>query len=302
MREELFIDYSTNIKLHGYFWHNDSNPKAIVIISHGMAEHALRYDEMANYLTNNNLFVYAFDHIAHGKTASDVDSIGVIDDDDFIDYILGDMKWVHDYARQTHPDLPIYLFAHSMGSIAAQKYIQKWNTDFEKVALSGTAIGGFKYGLLKFLAKKDMNANGRLHKSDFIEKLTMGGFNKAFKKERPELGWLSRNSQNIENYQNDEYCGARFPVNYYYSIGSTLLETKKNENIQKIKANKVLMFSGAEDPVSDYGKAIKKLCKLYNKNGVDCSCIIIPNARHESFNEISEVKQQVFSLVKNFFL
>ena len=82
--------------------------------------------------------------------------------------------------------------------------------------------------------------------------------------------------------------------------GDNLIE--KYENIQKIKANKVLMFSGAEDPVSDYGKAIKKLCKLYNKNGVDCSCIIIPNARHESFNEISEVKQQVFSLVKNFFL
>ena len=47
MRQEIIYNLSHNGIIKGYKWETD-NPKGIVVIAHGMAEHILRYDEFAN--------------------------------------------------------------------------------------------------------------------------------------------------------------------------------------------------------------------------------------------------------------
>ena len=60
-----------------YYKHTpESVAKAIVIITHGMAEHAQRYDEFANFLNQNGYIVYAHDQRGHGKTAGSVEKLG----------------------------------------------------------------------------------------------------------------------------------------------------------------------------------------------------------------------------------
>mmetsp|Transcript_3886 Transcript_3886/g.3848 ORF Transcript_3886/g.3848 Transcript_3886/m.3848 type:complete len:344 (-) Transcript_3886:118-1149(-) len=90
----------------------------VIIISHGLHEHALRYYKLAHSLTSRGFAVYACDHFGHGKSDG---TRGLIPDynilvNDFIEF----GKFVHN----KHPDLPISLFSHSMGTLVAMLSIK----------------------------------------------------------------------------------------------------------------------------------------------------------------------------------
>ncbi len=69
MRPEKFESFDKTI-LQCYLWNDVKNPKGVVQISHGMAEHARRYDAFAQFLNANGYIVYADDHRAHGMTST----------------------------------------------------------------------------------------------------------------------------------------------------------------------------------------------------------------------------------------
>lgn len=79
MRTDSFT-YSApdTAKIFVYRWLPDSQSdiKAVVQISHGMVEHAARYERFAKVLVDTGYAVYANDHRGHGKTAGSVDSVG----------------------------------------------------------------------------------------------------------------------------------------------------------------------------------------------------------------------------------
>ena len=47
-------------------WIPDTEPKAVIVISHGMSEHSLRYDRAATLFTDAGFAVSAHDHRGHG--------------------------------------------------------------------------------------------------------------------------------------------------------------------------------------------------------------------------------------------
>lgn len=288
--------------IHCNIWSNDNPlPKAIIVISHGMAEHIDRYDEIANYFVDNGYVVYGADHIAHGKTSESIEKIGQIEEGDFIDWIIGDIKVVSENANKDYPEAPMYLFAHSMGSMAAQKFIEQFPNVFDKVILSGTSVGGIKYSFLKLLTGLIMKFKGPLHYSKFIQKLTMGTFDKSFKNDPVNKSWLSANIDNVNKYFSDEYCGQAFPVNYYFSLAKALNYASNKKNIEKIKAKKILLLTGKDDPVSNFSKDVIKLESLYKAQLIDVQKAIIQNARHETFNEAKELRETVYQLIVDFY-
>ena len=50
-------------------WLPPSRPVGVVLISHGLHEHALRYYAIAHHLTARGIAVFACDHYAHGRYA-----------------------------------------------------------------------------------------------------------------------------------------------------------------------------------------------------------------------------------------
>ena len=58
-----------------------NNPKANVVIAHGMVEHPARYDDLAKYLNSNNINVYGIYHIGHGENAEILNHMGENDFD-----------------------------------------------------------------------------------------------------------------------------------------------------------------------------------------------------------------------------
>lgn len=102
-----------------YRWDPDGAPRAIVQITHGIGEHALRYADLAQALTARGMVVYAQDHRGHGATARSADELGQIGEQGWTE-LVHDIDRLRARARQEHPAVPLVLLGHSMGSFAAR--------------------------------------------------------------------------------------------------------------------------------------------------------------------------------------
>ncbi len=65
----------TKDKVHYLKW-EVTKPKAILVISHGMIEHPERYDDLARFLNQHDIGVYAIYHIGHGEVADVLNHMG----------------------------------------------------------------------------------------------------------------------------------------------------------------------------------------------------------------------------------
>ncbi|MDD7314533.1 MAG: alpha/beta hydrolase [Bacilli bacterium] len=302
MREQRIFKFDNKTSIVSYIWKEEGmKVRGCLEIFHGMAENILRFDEMANYFVKEGFIVIGHDHYAHGDSAESIEKIGECTDYDFMDAVIKAMKLVRDEYDEYFKDTKRCLFAHSMGSMAAQRYIQKYPNDFDYVVLSGTDIGGGKYKFGKPLLKL-FTKDGKIKYSNFVLNMSTTGFNKKFKKDHPKYGWLSRNPHNIKAFEESPYCGKDFPTNYFYSMAKMMCENAKPENLKRINPKvKIFIYSGKEDPVSNYGKSILKLEKLYKKYGLNVTSKVIPNARHEVHNENEEIKLELFKTIVDFY-
>src|SRR4051794_13947749 len=131
------VTASDGTALHTHQWLPDGPPKAVVQIAHGMAEHAARYARLAESLTAAGFAVYANDHRGHGSTATKADH-GYFADRDGWKSVVADLRKVTDLAREEHPDLPVFLLGHSMGSFLSRAYVIDDSRRLEGLVLSGT--------------------------------------------------------------------------------------------------------------------------------------------------------------------
>ena len=113
-----------------------AEPRCIVLLAHGYAEHGGRYEHVAERLVNDlDAAVYAPDHRGHGKTDG---ATGLVEDGEAL---TSDLHAVADEARSEHPGLPVVLIGHSMGGLIATRYAQQWGDELAALVLSGPAIG-----------------------------------------------------------------------------------------------------------------------------------------------------------------
>ena len=132
-----FKDHA-DVEIFVYKWVPDSGTgKAAIQIAHGLAEHAARYEHVAQSLTDAGYIVYADDHRGHGKTAKTKDKLGQLNPDGWAG-VVKDLKQLTDIIKKENPGLPVFLVAHSWGSLLAQDYISQFGSEIRGVVLSGT--------------------------------------------------------------------------------------------------------------------------------------------------------------------
>jgi len=111
-----------------------AEPRAVILLAHGLAEHSGRYDEFANFFADAGIATYAPDLPGHGK--SDGERGYVRSFREFTD-ALGDMLAI---VRRAHPDIPVVLFGHSMGGLIAADFLLQHQDEFVAAVLTGAAI------------------------------------------------------------------------------------------------------------------------------------------------------------------
>ncbi len=124
-------------------------PRGVVLMVHGLGEHAGRYDVVANTLCHWGFEVCAYDQRGHGESSG---LPGLIPNRTAL---LDDLADVLDETRQRHPHLPLILLGHSMGGLVASRLLALNMRPVDALVLSSPAfdagLGMFQKLLLKVL-------------------------------------------------------------------------------------------------------------------------------------------------------
>ncbi|RCW67032.1 alpha-beta hydrolase superfamily lysophospholipase [Saliterribacillus persicus] len=288
---------NTNIFIKTWMPKNQS-PQAIVQLSHGMVEHISRYNAFAQFLADHGFLVIGNDHRGHGQTGEQNQSLGYFTKSEDIDTLVEDLNEVTTYINRKFPTLPVYLLGHSMGSFLARRYLQKRPAYLDGVILSGSGFQSpYILSSAKKLARFLIRKNDEKQKGEILNRLTFLGYNKKIKNNSTVFDWLTRDPTIIEEYLKDDYCGFT-PTNQFFFVLYDGIEKVQQSNTHNEVAQDlpILLISGEEDPVGNYGKGLKKLMEFYVSEGFEnLNLHLYPNGRHEILNEINrhEVFQDV---------
>lgn len=269
------------------------HPVGVVVIAHGMVEHASRYEEMASKLTEAGYHVYAIHHLGHGDMISEKSKKGHWPKDGFNTSVLR-IGILVDALKAKHPGLPVFLFGHSMGSFMSQAYITEFH-NIDGLILSGTngpsamAKGGYILSHLLFAFSDNTKPN------KFLDKLFFDPFSKPFKPSRTRFDWLSSDPKVVDSYVNDPYCGFVCTTGFYKEFLKGIAHLHEKEKLANIdRSLPIYLYAGDTDPVGNQGKGPLSLEAIYKKLGLhDVTLRLYPKGRHEMHNEFQ--KEEVFS-------
>src|ERR1700683_3594717 len=180
---------SDGAQITAYRWVPAGEPRAVVQLTHGMGEHARRYDYVARALNDAGFAVYAQDHRGHGGSG-DPEALGDMGPGSW-PALVDDVGLLSAHIRAEHPGLPLILLGHSMGSFAVQQYLLDHSADVDGAVLTGSAAidvleadGAVLTGTapIEFLEPP----------LDLDQPLDLAIFNAAFQPARTDYDWLSR--------------------------------------------------------------------------------------------------------------
>ncbi|HBF4426848.1 TPA: lysophospholipase [Clostridioides difficile] len=284
------------LDIYTYKWEDENikKPKAVIQIAHGMAETAQRYETFAKVLTKNGYIVYINEHRGHGKTAKIIENVGHLAEKEGFRCLVEDMYTLTNIIKKENEDLPIYLFGHSMGSFASQRYIMDYSNNLSGLILCGSnGKQGIILNLAHLIINHEIKKYGRRFKSNKINNLIFGG-EIIRRNEKTKFDWLSRDKEQVEKYINDPFCGVVCSCGFFYDLVQGLKEIEDKENLKKVPLDiPIYIISGDKDTIGKNGKGVLRLRDRYIKLGVkDVTCKLYKDGRHELLNEIN--REEVF--------
>lgn len=304
MTETKTLVCSDGFALFYRVWLPDGvKPVAAVHILHGMAEHSERYDRFARFLNDNAIAVYAQDHRGHGYTAGD-GTLGWFAEKDGWMRVAEDAYELSLKISHNHKKIPLFIFGHSMGSFLLRTVITKHPELYQAAIICGTGAGqGIKGKAGKLFAKQLIKNQGAKTPSPLMTNLSFGAYNKAFEPTKTSSDWLSRDEAEVQKYLDDEYCGFICSAQFFHNLLEGIAYANSKKQAKRIPRDlPMLIISGEQDPVGNFGKGLRKVYKQYRGVGIsDITLKLYPGARHELLNEINreEVQQDVLSWIES---
>jgi alpha-beta hydrolase superfamily lysophospholipase len=133
-RSERSFDGVGGVRIVYDVWTPDTEPTGVVILCHGYAEHARRYDHVAQRFGEGGLITYALDHRGHGRSGGKRVYLKNMSEytDDF-HHLVG-------IATAAHPELKRIVLGHSMGGGIVFAYGVEHPDDYSAMVLSGPAV------------------------------------------------------------------------------------------------------------------------------------------------------------------
>lgn len=287
-------------QIHAIEWIPEGAVRGVVQIVHGMVEFVDRYDRFARVLNEHGFYVTGNDHLGHGKSVTSEDQLGFFAERDGNFCMIGDIHHLREKAERTYPNVPYFMFGHSMGSFLVREYIEIHGEGLAGAIIMGTDWKT-KQTLNAGIALTSMyqHTRGGHYRSKLINNMALGAYNKAFQPTRTSADWLSRDEKVVDAYVAEPLCQFMFTVNGYYNLLRGLRYAQEPKHMARVpKDLPVLIVSGARDAVGNFGKGPAKVAQSYTENGLqDVTLKLYPEDRHELLNELDKerVDQDILS-------
>jgi len=268
MKHQEFNFKVYNTKFYGQNW-TAENTKAVVVLVHGMGEHATRYtSSLIPKLIENEISVVAFDHFGHGKTE------GKRGHNPSFEAVLESISKTIEKAKELFPKNPIFLYGHSMGGNAVINY-----TLTQKHNLSGV-IATSPFLKLAFEPPKIKLAVGKILQK-IAPSITMGN--------ELDANHISRDKREVEKYINDPLIHDKISPNF----SLTFIDTGKwaIENANKLNTE-IFLLHGTDDKIIDY-----KGTQEFANNSNHATLKLYEGGYHELHNDLC--KEEMLNDVVN---
>ena len=259
-----FTSNADGLELQAYRWISP-RPAGVLVLAHGAAEHALRYDRFARALADAGFEVYALDHRGHGASPGP-SGLGDFGPGAW-SALVADLGQLVALARARHPGLGLALFGHSMGSFAGQQHCYAGSSSLDALVLSGSTA-------LELIGDR--------------KRLPLEP-NREFEPTRTPYDWLSRDPVEVDKYIADPLCG--FEVQTGRNRDSRVDWKQINDPIGPAGIRSdlpVLLVAGDEDPLNRKLEGLRLLEQRWRDAGVArIDTLYYPGGRHEMLNEIN---------------
>lgn len=272
--------------LDACLWLPEEKPRAVVQLVHGMAEHIDRYDRAARALCDAGFAVVGHTHLGHGPRA---ELHGYFGPKDGWDNLIRDVHALRLQTEARFPGLPYFIFGHSMGSFVVRCYLMEHAEGLTGAVICGT--GYYAPALTKFallLSSAVCALGGAAKPSPLINAIGFSSSNAAFKPNRTDSDWLTRDNDIVDAFVADPDCGFIFTGSGYRDMFVGLNRLNDMDKVNSMpKDLPVLFISGGKDPVGQQGEGVKKVAEQFKGAGMkDVTMILYPEDRHEILNEL----------------
>ena len=273
---------------------NNKNYKGIVQIIHGMCEYIDRYETFTKYLLRHGFIVVGHDQLGHGYSVENPELRGYFGDKNGHKSLVEDAHYITEQTKKLYPNLPYFVFGHSMGSFVTRLMAAKYGSDIDGIILCGT---GGPNPLVKTgidLTNKLIARKGTKYKSKFLTELGFKVFNTAIPNVTNPFDWTTRDKEMVELRASDELSDFLFSNSGYRDLFALLKQSNEKSNMLKIpKDMHIHLISGDKDPVGLNGIGVTKVYQnLLNAGIKDVSLKLYKGARHELLVELN--RQEVF--------
>lgn len=287
MRTETFtVSGSGGIALPCTVWLPEYKVRAVVQVTHGMTEHMGRYTKLAQALTTCGIAVAGFDLRGHGKNGTDpvCASFG----EGGWDATLEDMHLFRSYLKERFA-LPYFMLGFSLGSFLLRDYFGRYGTD----GVSGAIILGTGHQPDKILNLLMGVMKGQIKKSGFdagtplVRKLVFDTYNKKIAHRRTRSDWLCSDDDEVDAYLADPLCRENISAGLFYQLLDAMKRTGRDDAYHNWDKNlPILLLSGAEDAVGDYGKGVDRVHVAMKAAGLThVEAMLFPITRHDILHE-----------------
>ena len=294
LHEVNFLSFNERDEVQGWIYVPAAKPKGIVQIVHGFGEHSRRYLHMIVKFMDAGYIVAADDHVGHGKTAMANNTWGDWGDKGFR-VMMEDEHTLKELVCKKYPNLPYFLFGHSMGSFIVRDYAANYGEDLAGITICGTA-GIFRGAeeTQKALEKAVEEGKGKECNPEFAGQL-MGWMCERCGEVSIGNEWICADPYVQRDHAEDPFDAFTKPTNnqamlYFTQMMTAITGTEWAEKVPKNLP--IYNIAGDQDPVGNYGEGVCLVTNWLYETGHTVKTKLYSGYRHEIHN-YDDIKKEV---------
>ena len=283
-REFYYPSADGKTTIHAVEWtpSNVRHYKGIIQIAHGLSEHIMLYEPIAEYFTDRGFIVRGNDHLGHGQSVLPGEPRLYLGPKGSCHFASDDIYTCRILTEKEYGELPYIILGFSLGSYLVRDYLIRYGDSVDAAILVGclsfpkpaTFFGNIIANILALI----LGEKAAPKILDFFVNETN---NLQIKNRRGYLDWINENEDEVKRLMADPYAMETISIGLFRELLYAIKFTGKIENIAKMnKDNPIIFISGKDDPVARGGKTISDLVKKFKQVGIKDVSYKLYDGRH----------------------
>lgn len=295
LHEVSFLSYNERDNVQGWIYVPAAKVKGIVQLVHGFGEHSRRYLHMICKMMDAGYIVAANDHVGHGKTAIVNDTWGNWGHKG-AQTMMEDEHKFKEKVQEKYPDIPYFMYGHSMGSIIARQFIAKYGDELAGAIICGT-VGPDAIPCEEGIKQlKPLVEAGKGDEADpELLGAMLGGLFARIEEVKLGNEWICHDEYVQIDHANDPFDAFTRPTSNEALLQfiEMIDEVKGTEWAEKVPtALPLYNIAGDEDPCGSFGEGVKKVAGWLEETGHNIKTKLYEGYRHEIHN-YNDIKDEV---------